>query len=113
MMIMCVDCWCVCRKGGCPPAAADELSLAFKAFRAAGKPILVHSQGLYADGMSVSTYRLAAASGDIWMQPGSVFQVSGIARDDMFFKRFFDQHGVVADFQQRYQYKTAVNPLSL
>jgi protease-4 len=97
-------------EGGLPPAAADELSLAFKAFRAAGKPILVHSQGLYADGMSVSTYRLAAASGDIWMQPGSVFQVSGIARDDMFFKRFFDQHGVVADFQQRYQYKTAVNP---
>jgi len=97
-------------EGGLPPAAADELSLAFKAFRAAGKPILAHSQGLYADGMAVSTYRLAAASGDVWMQPGSVFQASGLARDDMFFKRFFDQHGVVADFQQRYQYKTAVNP---
>jgi protease-4 len=97
-------------EGGLPPAAADELSLAFKGFRAAGKPILVHSQGLYADGMAVSTYRLAAASGDVWMQPGSAFQVSGLARDDMFFKRFFDQHGVIADFQQRYQYKTAVNP---
>jgi protease-4 len=97
-------------EGGLPPAAADELSLAFKAFRASGKTILAHSQGLYADGMAVSTYRLAAASGDVWMQPGSVFQVSGVARDDIFFKRFFDQHGVVADFQQRYQYKTAVNP---
>ncbi len=97
-------------EGGLPPAAADELSLAFKAFRASGKPILAHSQGLYADGTAVSTYRLAAASGNVWMQPGSVFQVSGVARDDIFFKRFFDQHGVVADFQQRYQYKTAVNP---
>jgi protease-4 len=97
-------------EAGLPPAAADELSLAFKAFRAAGKPILAYSQGLYADGMAVSTYRLASASGDVWMQPGSAFQVSGIARDDMFFKRFFDEHGVVADFQQRYQYKTAVNP---
>ena len=97
-------------EGGLPPAAADELSLAFKRFRAAGKPILVHSQGLYADGMAVATYRLAAASGDIWMQPASSFQVSGLARDDIFFKRFFDQHGVIADFQQRYQYKTAVNP---
>jgi protease-4 len=97
-------------EGGLPPAAADELSLAFKAFRASGKTILVHSQGIYADGMAVSTYRLAAASGNVWMQPGAAFQVSGIARDDMFFKRFFDQHGVVADFQQRYQYKTAVNP---
>jgi protease-4 len=97
-------------EGGLPPAATDELSLAFKAFRATGKPILAFSQGLYADGMSVSTYRLASASGDVWMQPGAPFQVSGIARDDMFFKRFFDEHGVVADFQQRYQYKTAVNP---
>ena len=97
-------------EGGMAPAAADELSLAFKRFRTSGKPILVHSQGLYADGMTVSTYRLAASSGDIWMQPASSFQVSGLARDDIFFKRFFDQHGIVADFQQRYQYKTAVNP---
>jgi protease-4 len=97
-------------EGGMAPAAADELSVAFKRFRTAGKTILVYSQGLYADGMAVSTYRLAAASGDIWMQPASAFQVSGLAHEDLFFKRFFDQHGVVADFQQRYQYKTAVNP---
>ena len=29
------------------------------------KPILAYSQGLYADGMAVSTYRLASASGDV------------------------------------------------
>ena len=97
-------------EGGMAPAAADELSLAFKRFRTSGKTVLVHSQGLYADGMAVSTYRLAAASGNIWMQPAASFQVSGLARDDIFYKRFFDQHGIVADFQQRYQYKTAVNP---
>ena len=96
-------------EGGLPPAAADELSLAFRSFRASGKPILAYSQGLYAQGLAVSTYRLAAASGNVWMQPGAAFQVSGLARDDLFFKRFFDQHAVVADFQQRYQYKTAVN----
>jgi protease-4 len=97
-------------EGGIAPAVADELSLAFRHFRAAGKPILAHGQGLYADGMVIATYRLAAAAGDVWLQPASAFQVNGIARDDIFFKRFFDQHGVVADFQQRYQYKTAVNP---
>ena len=37
-------------EGGMAPAAADELRLAFKRFRAAGKPILVHGQGLYAQG---------------------------------------------------------------
>jgi len=97
-------------EGGMPPAAADELRGAFKRFRAAGKPILVFSQGLYADGMVPSTYELAAASGDMWMQPSASFQVTGLARQDVFFKRFFDQHGVKADYQQRYEFKNAVNP---
>ncbi len=97
-------------EGGLAPAAADELRLAFKRFRAAGKPILVHSQGLYPSGVITSTYELAAASGDIWMQPSSSFQVTGLANQDIFFKRFFDKYGVVPDYQQRYEYKNAVNP---
>jgi protease-4 len=97
-------------EGGMTPAAADELRLAIKRFRSSGKPVLAHSQGLYADGTVVSTYELGAASGDLWMQPGSSFQVTGLAHDDIFFKSLFDKHGVKAEFQQRYQYKTAVNP---
>jgi protease-4 len=95
---------------GIDPAAADELREAFKRFRAAGKPILVHSQGFYPEGMITSTYELAAASGDLWMQPASSFQVTGAARQDIFFKRLFDHYGVSADYQQRYEYKNAVNP---
>ncbi len=97
-------------ESGMSPAAADELRLAFLQFRARGKFIIAHAQGLYAAGLVTSTYELAAASGDIWLQPGSAFQVTGISREDMFFKRFFDRFGVSADFQQRYEYKTAVNP---
>jgi protease-4 len=97
-------------EGGMAPAAADELRLAFKRFRAAGKPIMAHAQGLYADGLVTSTYELAAASGDVWLQPASAFQVTGIARGDVFFKRFFDRHQVIADYEQRYEYKNAVNP---
>jgi protease-4 len=97
-------------EGGIEPAAADELRLAFRHFRAAGKPILAHGQGFYADGTVVSTYELAAASSDIWMQPGASFQAVGFAREDLFFKRFFDAHGVKPDFEQRYEYKNAVNP---
>jgi protease-4 len=96
-------------EAGIPPAAADELRGAFLRFRAAKKPILVFSQGLYASGIVTSTYELAAASGDIWMQPSSQFQVTGISRDDIFFKRFFDRHAIKPDFQQRNQYKTAIN----
>jgi len=97
-------------EGGLAPAAADELRLAFKSFRAAGKPILAHGQGLYADGTVMSTYALAAASGDVWLQPASSFQATGLAHDDMFFKNLFDRHGVKPDYQQRYEYKNAVNP---
>jgi protease-4 len=96
-------------EGGMTPAAADELRLAFQRFRASGKPILTYSQGLYAQGVATSTYELAAASGDIWMQPSASFQVVGLAQEDLFFKDFFDKYGVVPDYQQRYEFKNAVN----
>jgi protease-4 len=97
-------------EGGLAPATADELRLAFKRFRAAGKPILAHGQGLYADDMALSTYELAASTGDIWLQPASSFQATGLSRQEIFFKDFFDRHDVKPDFQQRYEYKTAINP---
>lgn len=97
-------------EGGMPPAAADELRQAFLHFRASGKPIWAHSQGLYPSGVVTSTYMLGAAANQIWMQPGSAFQATGFASEDIFFKRFFDKYGVKADFEQRQEYKNAVNP---
>jgi protease-4 len=95
--------------GGMEPAAADELRLAFQRFRAAGKPIVAHSQGLYPSGTGISSYQLGAAAGEIWMQPESSFQVTGISTSTVFMKRAFDKYGVKADYQQRYEYKNAVN----
>ena len=98
-------------EGGVAPAAADELRLAFKHFREVGKkPIYAHSQGLYPSGMVTSTYMLGAASSEFWMQPDSSFQAVGVASDTIFFKRFFDKYGVKAEYEQRYEYKNAVNP---
>ncbi len=97
-------------EGGIAPAAADELRLAFKHFRGSGKKVFVHSQGLYASGIVTSTYMLGASGDELWMQPGAPFQVTGLASEEMFFKRFFDKYAVHPDFEQRYQYKTAVNP---
>lgn len=96
-------------EGGMTPAAADELRTAFLKFRAAGKPILAYSQGIYPTGVSTATYELAAASGDVWMQPSASFQATGFAQSDIFFRRLFDKYGVVPDYQQRYEYKNAVN----
>ena len=98
-------------ESGMAPAAADELRLAFKHFRETGKkPIYAHSQGLYPSGMITSTYMLGAASSEFWMQPDSSFQAVGVFSESMFFKRFFDKYGVKAEYEQRYEYKNAVNP---
>ena len=97
-------------EGGMAPAAADELRQAFIRFRASGKPMMAHSQGLYPSGAVTSTYMLGASTGDVWMQPGAAFQATGMAVEDMFFKRLFDKYGVKADFEQRKEYKNAVNP---
>ena len=97
-------------EGGLPPGEADELRLAVKHFRASGKPVFAHSQGLYPSGAVTSTYMLGASADQLWMQPGSSFEAVGLASEEMFFKRLFDKYGVKADYQQRYEYKTAVNP---
>jgi protease-4 len=96
-------------EGGIEPGEADELRLAFRHFEAAGKPIITHSQGLYPSGAIASTYQLGAASSELWMQPGAPFQATGMASEDLFFKRFFDKYGIKADYEQRYEYKNAVN----
>lgn len=97
-------------EGGMAPASADELRLAFRKFRANGKPIFAHSQGLYPSGVVTSTYMLGASADEFWMQPGASLQVTGLASEDIFFKRFFDKYGVKADYEQRYEFKNAVNP---
>ena len=97
-------------EGGISPGEADEIRLAIKHFRKSGKPVFAHSQGLYPAGSTASTYMVGAASDQLWMQPGASFEVTGMASEDLFFKRLFDKYGVKANYEQRYEYKNAVNP---
>lgn len=94
---------------GMEPGMADEIGLALRHFRASGKPVYAHSQGLYPAGIITSTYMVGAAADQLWMQPGASFQVTGVANEDVFLKRFFDKYGVKADFEQRKEFKNAVN----
>lgn len=99
-------------EGGMAPAAADELRQAFRRFQAVGKkPVWVHSQGIYPAGVVTSTYMLGASAGQFWMQPEASFQVTGITSEEIFLKRAFDKYGLKADFEQRAEFKNAVNPL--
>lgn len=97
-------------EGGMTPAAAEELRLAFKRFRAANKPVVVHSQGLYQSGTVASTYALAASASEIWMPTAASFQVTGLATSELFLARAFERYGVQAQYEQRYEYKNAANP---
>jgi protease-4 len=65
-------------ESGMSPAMADEISDALRRFRKTGKPVIVFSQGLYPAGATPSTYMLAAAGGQVWMQPGSSLQATGM-----------------------------------
>jgi protease-4 len=96
-------------EGGLEPGEADEIRLALNHFRSAGKPVYAHSQGIYPSGVVTASYMLGAASDQFWMQPGAALQVTGIVNEDLFFKRFFDKYGVVPQYEQRYEYKNAVN----
>lgn len=95
--------------GGIEPGMADEIRLAFRHFQTAGKPIYAHSQGIYPAGIVTTTYMLGASANQFWMQPGASLQVTGLANEDLFFKRLFDKYGVVPQYEQRAEYKNAVN----
>ncbi|THD64814.1 signal peptide peptidase SppA [Phenylobacterium sp.] len=96
-------------EGGVEPGLADEIRLGVKHFRTSGKPVIAHSQGLYPSGIVTATYMLGASADELWMQPGASFQVTGISNEDLFFKRFFDKYEIKPDYEQRYEYKNAVN----
>ncbi|RZJ18687.1 MAG: signal peptide peptidase SppA [Brevundimonas sp.] len=96
-------------EAGITPAAADEVRQAIRRFRASGKPVIAHSQGFMPVGTSVSSYMIGASTGELWMQNTSNFQLAGLSAETMFLGRAFDKYGVRADFEQRYEYKNAVN----
>ncbi|ESQ80408.1 signal peptide peptidase SppA [Asticcacaulis sp. YBE204] len=97
-------------EGGIAPAAAEEIRTAVRYVRSKNKTVIAHSQGLYPDTMVVASYMIGSAATEFWMQPHSAFQVTGIATENTFFKRAFDKYGVTPQFEQRYEFKNAVNP---
>lgn len=99
-------------EGGMTPAAADEVRQAVRRFRAAGKPVIAHSQGLMPVGAVISTYMVGASASELWFQNTASFGAVGLASDEIFLGGALRKYGVRADFEQRYEYKNAVNQLT-
>jgi len=96
-------------EAGIAPAAADEIRQAVRRFRASGKTVIAHSQGFQPVGATVSSYMIGASASELWMQNTASFQLSGLSTDSLFLGRAFDKYGVNAEFEQRYEFKNAVN----
>lgn len=96
-------------EAGVTPAAADEIRQAVRRFRRAGKLVIAHSQGFQPVGTTVSSYMVGASASELWMQNTASFQLAGFSADSIFLGRAFDKYGVNAEFEQRYEYKNAVN----
>ena len=96
-------------EAGITPAAADEIRQAVRRFRRSGKVVIAHAQGFQPVGTAVSSYMLGASASELWMQNTSSFQLAGFSADSIFLGRAFEKYGVNAQFEQRYEYKNAVN----
>lgn len=96
-------------EAGITPAAADEIRQAVRRFRRSGKHVIAHSQGFQPVGTTVSSYMVGASATELWMQNTAAFQLAGFSADSVFLGRAFDKYGVSAQFEQRYEYKNAVN----
>ena len=99
-------------EAGITPAAADEIRQAIRRFRASGKRVIAHAQGFQPVGTAVSSYMIGASASELWMQNTSSFQLAGFSTESIFLGRAFEKYGVNAQFEQRYEYKNAVNELT-
>ncbi len=90
-------------------ADVQELRAAIAVFRQSGKPTFVFSHDL---GMQATReYYLAAAFGDIWLQPSGTIGLTGFAAEVPFLAKALEDIGVAVTVGARYEYKDAVDPL--
>ena len=93
-------------------AQAEELRDALAAFRAKGKPVIAVADSFGEFGSGTRGYYLAAGSDEIWLQPMGLLGLVGLRAEEPFFRGTLDKLGIVARFDHREEYKTAMNPLT-
>ncbi len=90
-------------------AAAQELREAVLKLRAAGKPAYAFSASYGEFGPADNAYYLAAAAGQVWLQPEGLLGITGPATHMPFLRGALDKAGVTAEFMRRGEYKTTAD----
>ncbi|HXS50240.1 MAG TPA: signal peptide peptidase SppA [Sphingomicrobium sp.] len=83
----------------------QDLAAAVRRVRAAGKPVIAYSVG-YTD----SSYELASAASEIWLNPLGAVLVTGPGGSNLYYKGLLDKLGVTANVYRVGTYKSAVEP---
>ncbi len=76
-------------------------------FETSGKQTYLFSETIGETVGAMSTYYLASAFDNIWVQPSGTVGVAGIGTEELFFKDFLDRFGIKGAFLQRKEYKSA------
>lgn len=102
----------VARVGGALPwAVAQELRLGVAAFAASGKPTVAYAES-FGEVADTASYVLATAFDTIWLQPGGGVGLLGVAAEATFLGGALEKLGVQPEFEQRHEYKNAVDTLT-
>ena len=90
-------------------APAAELRAAVSRFRASGKRTAVWAETFGEMGPGNSSYHLASAFEEIWLQPTGDLGLVGVTASAVFVRGTLDKLGVRTQIGQRHEYKTAAN----
>ena len=88
---------------------AQEIRDAVGAFRAEGKPAVAWTESFGELATATVAYYLAAAFGEIWVQPSGEVGFVGVSAGSLFLAEALDKAGVRPQFGARHEYKNAVN----
>jgi protease-4 len=102
----------VAKVGGTLPwAAMQELRLGVQEFAASGKPTVAWAES-FGEVADTAAYVLATAFDTIWLQPGGSIGLLGVSAETTFLGGAFEKLGVQPQFEQRHEYKNAVDTLT-
>ena len=93
-------------------AHAQELRESIAAFRARGKFVMAFAQTFGSLGNATTEYYLASSAEEIWIQPSGQLALLGIGLETPFLKDALDKVGVTPEFEQRHEYKSAIELLT-
>jgi protease-4 len=93
-------------------ARAQEIRDAVLAFRETGKFAIAFAETFGEVGNGNTTYYLATAFDEIWLQPSGDVGLTGVLVESPYLRTALDSIGVTARIGQREEYKGAMDPLT-